>query len=95
VNNLYTRKPNKGELKMKNLKLNFAERRGICPTYIKTFVHKNGIIALQYRPEVRGLWVEDHDDNEWIIINTNNSFGEVHDFIKAKSGREAIAVCKI
>lgn len=76
-------------MKTNKLKLAIAESGGFCPSYIKALKHKSDIIVLQFKESVRGGWVMDHDDNEWLIYKTN-CLSECWDSVTAKNASEAL-----
>ena len=78
----------------KKLKLYVAESQGCCVTEISFIKAEGDGVILQFNKEIRGIWVNDHDDDEYLYLNKRYGFAEVYDYIKAKTLNEAITKMK-
>ena len=78
----------------KKLKLYVAESQGCCVTNISFIKAEGDGVILQFKKDIRGTFVNDHDDDEYLYLNKSYGFAEVYDYIKAKTLNEAITKMK-
>lgn len=76
---------------MKNLKLKIAESMGVDQGSILKIATEGDGVIFQFTKDVRGGWVVDHEENEFVYLNKKYGFQEIYDFIEAKTIKEAIS----
>jgi hypothetical protein len=76
--------------KLENIKLLISESMGVCPTHITMLVTFGEGVLLQFHEDVRGGFVIDHEDNEYVYLHSAYGYSEVYDFIEAENRDKAI-----